>query len=91
MSSPPQVHVPERLLTEGVSIIGIGIVRAAYTARLSSLGVPVRIFNRNDPDSWSQPAVGMQTCAPKWSGCWRETRSRVGKVRRRSCSRSPLN
>ena len=48
MSSPPQIHVPERLLAEGVSIIGIGIMGAAYTARLSSLGVPVRIFNRTE-------------------------------------------
>jgi len=46
MSNPPQVHVPEQLLAEGVSIIGIGVMGAAYAARLSSLGVPVTIFNR---------------------------------------------
>jgi 3-hydroxyisobutyrate dehydrogenase-like beta-hydroxyacid dehydrogenase len=46
MSSPPQIHVPKQLLAEGVSILGIGVMGAAYTARLSSLSVPVTIFNR---------------------------------------------
>jgi 3-hydroxyisobutyrate dehydrogenase-like beta-hydroxyacid dehydrogenase len=46
MSSPQEVHVPARLLAGGVSIVGIGVMGAAYAARLSSLGVPVTIFNR---------------------------------------------
>jgi 3-hydroxyisobutyrate dehydrogenase-like beta-hydroxyacid dehydrogenase len=37
---------PERLLSEGVSIIGTGTMGAAYTARLSALGVPVTVWNR---------------------------------------------
>ena len=48
MSSPPQVQVPERLLADGVSVIGIGVMGTAYTARLSSLGVPVTVFNRTE-------------------------------------------
>ncbi|MDP2957844.1 MAG: NAD(P)-binding domain-containing protein [Longimicrobiales bacterium] len=46
MSNPPQVQIPARLLADGVSVIGIGVMGAAYTARLSSLGVSVTIFNR---------------------------------------------
>lgn len=46
MSSPQELQVPAPLLAGGVSIVGIGVMGAAYTARLSSLGVPVTIFNR---------------------------------------------
>jgi 3-hydroxyisobutyrate dehydrogenase-like beta-hydroxyacid dehydrogenase len=46
MTNAKLTEAPKHLVTEGVSIIGVGLMGAAYTARLSALGVPVTVFNR---------------------------------------------
>jgi len=37
---------PRSLVQDGVAIVGIGVMGAAYAARVSSLGVPATLFNR---------------------------------------------
>jgi 3-hydroxyisobutyrate dehydrogenase-like beta-hydroxyacid dehydrogenase len=46
MTSPIPAQAPSWLITQGVSIIGTGVMGAAYATRLSALGVPVTVFNR---------------------------------------------
>lgn len=46
MESQKQPHVPNSLRDGGVAILGIGVMGAAYAARLSSLGIPTTLYNR---------------------------------------------
>jgi 3-hydroxyisobutyrate dehydrogenase-like beta-hydroxyacid dehydrogenase len=46
MKSPIPAQAPSWLISQGVSVIAAGTMGAAYTARLSQLGVPVTVFNR---------------------------------------------
>ncbi len=46
MTRTNSIQTPKELVEEGVSIIGAGAMGAAYTARLSKLGVRVTIWNR---------------------------------------------